>query len=413
MANNEIITLENGLKLVFYQDNTKHVTLANLIIKYGSNHNKIKVNNKIINIPNGTAHFLEHILLEHSMYGNIMTKYNEKNIRANGITTNDYTYYYIDTVKDFEESLIELIKTINTRFFAKEDVETTKKAIIKERMMSEDSTKIKITKEKYKCLFKNIKYPNTLGEIEDIENTTYETLSNIYDITYQPNNQILVISGNFDKDKILNIIKDTYNQIKKEIIDYEFIKPNEPNEINEKYGIIKDNIHTNRINIYYKININHLTPFEKIQLDFMLTWFLSYNFGSSSTIYNNFVKRKICNNNISTTIKTINDFLIIKIGTTVIGDEEEFIKTIECAIKEKEFDEYDFNIKKKQEIIELILREDSLKAKIDPFISNIVIYNYDQMDTIEDIENITFEKYKETINELDFNNYSIIKVEKE
>ena len=94
MASNEIITLENGLKIVLYQDNTKHVTQANLIIKYGSKYNKIKINNKIIDIPNGTAHFLEHILIEHTIYGNILTRFKERNIRTNGITNQNFTYYY-------------------------------------------------------------------------------------------------------------------------------------------------------------------------------------------------------------------------------------------------------------------------------------------------------------------------------
>ena len=413
MASNEIITLENGLKIVLYQDNTKHVTQANLIIKYGSKYNKIKINNKIIDIPNGTAHFLEHILIEHTIYGNILTRFKERNIRTNGITNQNFTYYYIDTVKNFEENLIELIKAINTRSFNADDVETTRHAIIKEKMASVDKKSRKVAKKTYECLFQNITYPNTLGEIEDIKNISYETLSNIYDIVYQINNQVLVISGNFNKDKILKIIKNTYNEINKEEIPYEFIKPQEKNNINLKYGIVKDDVHLNYVSLSYKVNISHLTPFERVQLDFILTWFLNSTFGSSSPIYHNFVKNNICNNSINTRIETIYDFLVITIGTSIISKEDEFIQTIEQALKEKTFNEYDFNIYKKQEIIELILREDSLGTKLDPYISNILIHNYNDIDKIEDIENITFEKYKSTINSLDFSNYSIIKLEKE
>lgn len=413
MANNEIITLDNGLKIILYQDNTKHVTQANLIVNFGSKYKNIKTDNKIIDIPIGTAHFLEHILLEHSPYGNIVTKFKEKNISTNGITNPNFTYFYIDTVKDFEENLIELIKAINTRAFTKEDVETTRHAIIKEKMATVDKKVIKLHKKTYECLFKNIDYPNTLGEIEDIKNISYETLANIYDITYQINNQILVISGNFNKDKILKIIKNTYNEINKKEISYELIKPQEENNINKKYGIVKDDVHLKYVSISYKINISNLTPFERVQLEFMLIWFLNSKFGSSSPIYHNFVKNNICNNNISRRLEAIYDFYVITISAPIISNEEEFIKTIEQALKEKTFNEYDFNIYKKQEIIELILREDSLLSKLDPYISNILIHNYNDIDKIEDIENITFEKYKNAINSLDFSNYSIVKLEKE
>lgn len=413
MENNEILTLENGLKLVLYQDNTKHTTEADLIIKFGGSNKKLKVNDATITIPNGIAHFLEHILLEHSKYGNLLTRFNEKNIRTNGITSNDYTAYYIDTVKDFEESLIELITAVNTKHFTVEDVKTTKKAIIKERMMDEDNKKRKLQKKMYECIFKNIEYPNTLGEIEDIENIDYEILSKIYDLTYQFNNQTLIISGNFNKEKIIKIIKETYTTIKKEYIKCELLKPVEPNEVNNKYGIIYDDIHTKYITLSYKVSINHLTQYEKLQLDFMIYWFLLYNFDSSSHIYNNFVKKNICNNTITCSTDIVNGFLLIDIGTYIIDNDEEFIKTIEETIKNKIIDENDFNLRKKESIISLILREDSLNAKVSPFINNILTFNCDHMDSIEDIENITFDKYKETINNLDFSNYSIIKVEKE
>lgn len=413
MENSQILTLENGLKVVLYQDNTKHVTEADLIIKYGGIHKQLKTNNEIINIPNGVAHFLEHILVEHNMYGNILTIFYEKNIIANAFTSNNHTCFYIDTVKEFEENLVKLINYVNKRVFTEEDVEVTRKAIIKERMMYQDHKKVKLERKMYESLFHNIEFPNTLGEIDEIKNISYETLSTIYDLVYQPQNQILVISGNFDKDKIISLITETYNSLKKERKDFEIIRPIEPNETKQKLGIAYDDIHNPIVNLSYKINIKNLTKFEKLQLDFMMYWFLNTNFSAATSLYNNLVNKNICSDTIHYYTFLINDFIIINIGTSILNNEEEFINTIKQAINDKIYNEDDFNLRKKETIVQLILREDSLHSKVSPFVDNIVNFDYDHMDTIEDIENITFEKYKNAINSLDFSNYSIIKLEKE
>lgn len=410
MRSNDVIILENGLKLVLCLDTTKHTTAANLIIKFGGSDYKIKQNNKIIDIPPGTAHFLEHLLIEHSIYGNIVNKFDEKNAISNGDTTKERTRFYIDTVTNFEENLVELIKAINIKNFNEDDVNITKKAIVKERMMKEDNKWLKLYKKTYECLFKNIQCPNTLGEISDIENMNYEKLSFFYDMFYQFDNQVLVISGNFDKEKIKQLVIDTYDGIKKDKIEYERLMINEPDEVNNKIGIVKYDMHLNYVKLTYKINLDNYTCFEKLQLDFILYWFLLYNFDGASKLYSDFVKQNICNENINFNIELENNFFIINIGAHILN-EKEFIKKIETVMKNKPMNEEDFNLRKKECIIKLILREDSIIAQTMPFIDNIILFNYDKMDSIEDIENITFEKYKNLINSLDFSNYSILKLE--
>ena len=58
------IKLDNGLTIYLLPDNNKHTTYINLIVNFGGLNNKIIINNKKYNIKNGTAHFLEHLVLE-------------------------------------------------------------------------------------------------------------------------------------------------------------------------------------------------------------------------------------------------------------------------------------------------------------------------------------------------------------
>ena len=47
---------------------------------------------------------------------------------------------------------------------------------------------------------------------------------------------------------------------------------------------------------------------------------------------------------------------------------------------------------------------------INPFITNVIIYDYPYIDTLEDVYNLTYEKYVATIKSLDFSNYTDISI---
>lgn len=408
----KIYELKNGLKLVFYLDNSKHCTIANLFVKFGGNNKKIILNNEEFNMIDGTAHFLEHLLIEHSIYGNALVEFEKNRANFNGITNRDYTEYYINSVYNFEEDLIKLINLVNKPNFCIKDIFETKPAVIKEIMMKKDNKYADLSNLSYECLFKNIKYPNTLGDINDIEKINYEYIKNCYDIFYNVKNQILFISGNFDINKIKKIIEQTYSEVNKEEINYKIINVHEPDEVVKKEGTIKKDIYTDFVSLNYKIDISHLNNKEQVKLSYYLECFLSYLFDSSSTIYNNLVKEKILDYDITYNYELVDKYMLVTIGATT-NNYDKFVKEIKTAILKKELNKENFELKKKKNIIDIILREDSLSSTIAPFIDNIMTYNYFDIDTIENIEEQTFEDYKKIINNLDFSNYCVTKMLRE
>ena len=56
----EKIVLNNGLKIYLINDNSKHTTYINLIVKFGGIDNEVVVNGKKHKLKSGLAHFLEH-----------------------------------------------------------------------------------------------------------------------------------------------------------------------------------------------------------------------------------------------------------------------------------------------------------------------------------------------------------------
>lgn len=412
MKKSKIYTLENGLKIVFYQDKTKHKTAAYLYINYGSNLKEVKKDNSFFEIKNGTAHFLEHLLVEHSIYGNSILEFEKNDIIYNGVTDSKYTHFYIDTVCDFNDNLIKLINIVNNSKFNKEDIEETKPAIIKEIMMNKDNKWDNLLKAEYKCLFKNISIPNTLGEVSDIESMDYEYIKKCYEMFYNPSNQILFIWGNFDIKETKKIIEDEYNKINKKNKEYELIEKEEPNKVVKKEDYIKEDINQDYVRLSYKVDISHLTNKEKVKLTFYMQYYLSYLFNGSSKLYTDLVKEKICNYNIEHYSSFEDKYIIIEIG--LYTDKTDlFIDRVKEIMKEKKYSKKKFEMDKKNTILDMILREENINAIMFPFIDNCLTFNYYMLDTIEDIYEQNFNDYKNIINSLDFSNYCVVKMIKE
>ena len=58
MVNLEHVRLDNGLNVYLLNDNSKHTTYINLIVKYGGMDNTYYINNKKIVNKNGMAHLI-------------------------------------------------------------------------------------------------------------------------------------------------------------------------------------------------------------------------------------------------------------------------------------------------------------------------------------------------------------------
>lgn len=405
-------TLNNGLKVVLYSDKTKHCSLANLYIKFGGLNKSVIINDEEKVIKDGTAHLMEHLLYEHSIYGESNRVFFENHSFSNATTNKNYTNYYVNSVVNFEEDLIKLINIVNNPCFTKENIEEVRSAIVKEKMMSKDRKFEKLNIKSFECLFNNTKYPNVLGEVEDINSISYEDVKMCYDTFYNPNNQILFVVGNFDIDNIKKIIEDTYKSIQYKHIDYQLPDIKETDEIHIKEASVTEDINMNYVRISYKINTSKLSSYEKVKLSFYIFYFTGYLYGPDSDLYQKLIKEGICTYDIDSSIDQIDDYLLLIVGTFT-NNKKEFVKEITSVIDNKLFNEKDFDLRKKDTLIKVMLREDNLFNLTGPMIDNVLTYDYYDFDTLEDINNQNFDDYKNMINSLDFTNYCITEMIKE
>ena len=295
MIKNYDFKLDNGLRILLSTDETKYLKKAELITLFGSEVIALEVDNKRIDIPGGLAHFLEHTLIEKSMYGNAIEYMQDKYTRINGLTSSKLTSFYINGTEDINTRMEELISLVLNPVF--DDIEDVKGPIIEEIKTSKNS-RIKPFNQANEYQLFGHKFDNTLGEEEDIKNMTKEQLMEIYNIVYQPSNQIFCLSGNFNKEEVKELVQKIYEKYPRTNIEFKKIKRETKDGIleREKTVIIPDLDEATRVTFKMK---NIFSKKELMKLNHYLTFMLYNAFSDASDAYKYVVDNDITNYSIN------------------------------------------------------------------------------------------------------------------
>ena len=74
------------------------------------------------------------------------------------------------------------------------------------------------------------------------------------------------------------------------------------------------------------------------------------------------------------------------------------------------FDQDFFELEKKNVIMDLILRDENIISMMMPFVNNVVDFHYPYLDTVEELEKLTYQDYVSSIKKLNWSNYTIITI---
>lgn len=404
----EKVVLDNGLTIYLLNDNTKHTTIANLIVNFGGLDTEVIVDNKLYNIKNGTAHFLEHVVLESTKYGDLMDCFGSKGIRSNGLTSINTTRFYIDTVEDLDKNLELLIKGVHSPIFDELKIEDIRKPILEEKRSSLDNKFANLYNASLSTVLNNKKFKSILGDIKDIEKIGIKDLKMCFDTFYKPSNEIIVITGRFDKNNILNLIKKIYNSISfNENKVMRVIKPYNKT-VNKKKCIVKSNTNIGRTVLSFKLDISNLKVQEKVMFDLYIFSFFKMNFGIMSNLNKSLLKDNIIIGNIDYSGSMLEDNYVIRIEANTYNNKIFTDRIIKFMLnKEYQFNEELFELYKKGFVIDLVTRNDNLYDMLEPLIENIVTFKYEALDSVSDIEEMNFKTLTQSIEQLDFSNYSV------
>ena len=159
----------------------------------------------LVQIPAGTAHFLEHKMFE-SEEGDAFALYAKTGASANAYTSFDKTAYLFSCSDNFKESLSILMHLVTEPYFTPQTVDKEQGIIGQEIKMYDDSPEWRVMFNLMEALFE--KHPlkiDIAGTVDTIAQITADTLYTCYNAFYNLNNMALAIAGNFEVQDVLDL----------------------------------------------------------------------------------------------------------------------------------------------------------------------------------------------------------------
>lgn len=400
--------LENGVEVYLYKtDKTKNFYLS-ISVKYGANVTKYKVNNEIIDVIPGSAHFLEHKVMALSENKEISKRINDLGSLANAWTSYYGTNYNIFGSKDIKENLRILLDLFYNTDINEKNVEEEKGIIGEEIDMYKDKIDYLISYHLYDNLFTNsYSKKAVVGEREDIEKITAKLLNKIYNDYYSSNNTFIIVTGNFDEEEIMNLIKNYMNKLKlKPRTLPERIKEKESINVRVNYEEIKKDLENDRVKYAIKMDKRIFNIEESILRDY-LGIILSNNFSQSSKLYEKYKLKGIALS-LSSGINIVDDYLIITISA-VSKNPDLFIKNIKKDIKKLKLTEKEFERKKKIYLKNYIEDFENIEDIEYLICVSLMKYNRIDFDDYSKTINMSYKEAKRILSLINFDNISIIK----
>lgn len=207
---------------------------AQIAVRFGSMDNSYTIDGKRVDIPDGTAHYLEHKLFE-SEDKDAFKLFAKTGASSNAGTGHESTVYYFTASHGFEESLEILLNFVTSPYFTPENVEKERGIIGQEIAMYDDSPNWRLLLQLLHGIYVNNPVRNDIaGTAESISHITDKMLYEVYEAFYHPQNMALVIVGNFDPDRARAIIDRCLKP--KPPVQLSLNREQEPHEAAEKYA---------------------------------------------------------------------------------------------------------------------------------------------------------------------------------
>ena len=306
----------NGLEVYMWVNPRVNNFYATLNVLYGSVHTDFKIKGKEYNVPNGIAHFLEHINFNEKNGKTAYDYYNKLGSSINAFTTFEYTSYEVYGSNNIIDNVTHLIEYVETPVINKELVEKEKGIINEEISMGLNNPGKRLYFANNKILYHKNKEMNEItGTKDDIKKINEENLKLVYNSFYHPSNMILVVTGNFDPYELMVAIKENQNSKEfKGFVKPKIIKEKEDISVVKDNDVIIDNVLIPKVVVNYKMSRN---VFKNIKDDIILLIglriLMNANFGPTSDFKENLMEKQLITN-MSTSVRETNDIIVLSIN---------------------------------------------------------------------------------------------------
>lgn len=203
----EVRILPSGLEVAVIKKPGFVRKYAVLATRFGSQITKMRFmgDREEYDLPEGTAHFLEHKLFERED-GNMEEKFSELGATSNAFTSGDITGYLFCTDDKFIECLGLLFELVYKPVFSDIGVESEKEIIKQEIAMTRDDPDWMGYRTLLTLLYE--KHPVALdpaGTVASVEDISSEVLYAAHDAFYGSDNMTLLIVGDVDTEDVFGV----------------------------------------------------------------------------------------------------------------------------------------------------------------------------------------------------------------
>lgn len=197
---------ESGVTVYMLPMKGSSSAMAQIGARFGSLDNCFSVNGgEVVNVPDGTAHYLEHKLFE-SEEKDAFSLFAQTGAYCNAGTSFDYTKYYFGCTTNFAKNLDILLSFVKDPYFTPENVEKERGIIGQEITMYQDNPSWRVFLNLIGGIYsKNPVRNDIAGSIESISRITEKTLYDCYNAFYNPANMFLTVAGNFNPDEVIEV----------------------------------------------------------------------------------------------------------------------------------------------------------------------------------------------------------------
>lgn len=408
--------LDNGLNVYVIPKNDVNNIYATFTTNYGSNEIEFVPlgEKKMVKVPLGIAHFLEHKMFEQEDGKDPFAFFGERGSDANANTNNFKTTYLFSGPEFFEDNMNYLLDYVQSPYFTDENVEKEKGIIEQEIKMYQDDPYTMM----YERLLKNSLINNPMkdpiiGTIESVKSITKEELYTCYNTFYHPANMFVVVSGNVDPEKTIKLIEE--NQKKKEFEDFNKIKVKEykePDKIEKAKETLNLNVTIPKLCLSYKINISKIKGVSERKVKTYLSIFFDLKFGMTSLLNEELREKDIITDSLGGDAIDVKSHVLY----TVCGEtnrKDELLEALMNSMEDLSINEDELERKKKVYLSSLIYMTDNIFRLNHKVMNDINKYGEIIDNNYDEIKSLNIIEMRKVLNSVDFSNYNVIVVEKD
>jgi zinc protease len=207
------VVLKNGLTLLIHESHGSRVVSSRVLVKTGSIYEGERMGG-------GLSHYLEHVVS-----GGTTSKITEAQIKerlqaiggaSNAYTSYDHIVYFINTTREHhKEALTLLLAYVTDCQFNETEYQREKGVILQEFQMGENNPSRQLWYLFMKTAYRKhpVRYP-VIGEKEIFLKMDKEDLVAHYRRWYTPQNMVVSVAGDVDKEEVLKTVLDLAGKLK-------------------------------------------------------------------------------------------------------------------------------------------------------------------------------------------------------